>query len=167
MKQRAFQRTIGFLAFVALLTPLAQASAGAAKNGIAGDWQVTVDFEGRKMTSILSLSQDKEGKLAGKWISFWGVTELRDLKYEGKQLSFLQVYQMGENETRLNFDGAYTGLNRPGRQPALSDDKPISTGITLVFVLGDIFDHFVFNGHSQHFLSPLSQDFRQNVPTFG
>ena len=67
----------------------------------------------------------------------------------------------------LNFDGAYTGLNRPGRQLAVSDDQPISTGITPVFVLGDIFDHFVFNGRSQHLLSPLSQDFRQHVPTFG
>ena len=67
----------------------------------------------------------------------------------------------------LNFDWAYTSLNRPARQPAVSDDQPISTGITLVFVLGDIFDHFVFNSHSQHLLSPLSQDFREDVPTFG
>ena len=126
MKQRTFQRTIGFLVFVALLTPLAQASAGAAKKGIAGDWQVTVDFEGRKMTSILSLSQDKEGKpagagkLTGKWISFWGVTELRDLKYEGKQLSFLQVYQMGENETRVNFTGTIEKQKLSG---VLSSDR--------------------------------------------
>jgi len=132
MKQRTFQRTIGFLAFVALLAPLAQASAGAAKKGIAGDWQVTVDFEGRKMTSILSFSQDKEGKsaeagkpgaagkLTGKWISFWGVTELRDLKYEGKQLSFLQVYQMGENETRVNFTGTIEKQKLSG---VLSSDR--------------------------------------------
>jgi len=120
MKQRTFQRTIGFLAFVALLAPLAQASAGAAKKGIAGDWQVTVDFEGRKMTSILSFSEDKEGKLTGKWISFWGVTELRDLTYEGKQLSFLQVYQMGENETRVNFAGTIEKQKLSG---VLSSDR--------------------------------------------
>jgi len=120
MKQRAFQLTIGILVFAALLAPLAQGSAGAAKKGIAGDWQVTVDFEGRKMTSILSFSQDKEGKLAGKWISFWGVTELRDLTYEGKQLSFLQVYQMGENETRVNFTGTIEKQKLSG---VLSSDR--------------------------------------------
>jgi len=120
MKQRIFQLTIGFLAFVALLTPVTQGAGSAAKKGIAGDWQVTVDFEGRKMTSILSFSEDKEGKLTGKWISFWGVTELRDLKYEGKQLSFLQVYQMGENETRVNFTGTIEKQKLSG---VLSSDR--------------------------------------------
>lgn len=109
MKQAAFYKTVGFLALMVLATPLAQGSAGRAKRGITGDWQTKVAFGEQEMTSILSFSKDKAGKLAGKWISFWGLTELKDLKYEGKELSFVQVYQFGDREFRTSFAGTIKG----------------------------------------------------------
>lgn len=105
MKLMAISRTVRFLGLIALLTTLAQASAGQAKKGITGDWQVKVDFDGRQMTSILSLSNDKDGKLKGEWISFWGLSELKDVKYEGNQLSFVQVNRFREQESTTNFTG--------------------------------------------------------------
>jgi len=104
MKQLAFHKTVGLLAlmiFVALLVP---ASAGTARKGILGDWQVTMDFDGRQIESILSFSMDKEDKLSGQWISF-GVSELTDIKYEGSELSFVQVNRFGDNEFRSTFTG--------------------------------------------------------------
>jgi precorrin-6B methylase 2 len=87
------------------VTPLAQVSAGQAKGGITGDWQVKADFDGRQITSILSLSNDAEGKLKGEWISFFGLTDLTDIKYEGENLSFVQTSRFGDQERKTKFTG--------------------------------------------------------------
>ena len=103
-----------------LLTFPLQASAGQQRRGIAGDWEFTMDFNGQKVTSILSFSQDKEGKLTGKWIGFWGVNELNNLKYEENKLSFTQVSRFGNNEITSNFAGA---IQRGKLSGTLSNDR--------------------------------------------
>ncbi len=107
MKQTVFYKMVGLLTLMVLVTPLAQASAGTgrARKGITGDWLLKGDFDGRQITSILTLSRDKEGELAGQWVSFFGVGELKDLKYEENKLSFVQVYRFGDNEYRWDFAG--------------------------------------------------------------
>jgi len=104
MKQLAFRKTVGFLALMVIVALSTPASAGTARKGIQGDWQVTMDFDGRQTESILSFSMDKEGKLAGQSIGF-SVSELTDIKYEGSQLSFVQVNRFGDNEFRSTFTG--------------------------------------------------------------
>jgi precorrin-6B methylase 2 len=104
MKQLAFHKSVVCLALMVFVALSAPASAGTARKGILGDWQVTMDFDGRQVQSILSFSMDKEGKLTGQWISF-GVGELTDIKYEGSQLSFVQVNRFGDNEFRSTFTG--------------------------------------------------------------
>jgi hypothetical protein len=120
MKQTAISRTVRFLVLTVLLIPLAHVSAGPAKRGITGDWQVKVDFDGRQMTSILSLSNDEEGKLKGEWISFWGLTELSDIEHEGNKLSFAQVNRFGERESKTNFTGS---IRRGKLSGTLSSDR--------------------------------------------
>ena len=81
--------------------------------GIYGDWNVKVDYgEGRQFESILSFSRDQEGNLTGSWISFMGINELQDLKYEEGQISF--------SRTRRNRDGETTTSNFKG---TIEDDK--------------------------------------------
>jgi len=104
MKQLAFHMTVGLLALMVFTALSAPASAGTAKKSIQGDWQVTMDFDGRQIESILSFSTDSEGKLTGQWISFW-LSELTDVKYEGTELSFVQVNRFGDNEFRRTFTG--------------------------------------------------------------
>jgi len=104
MKQLAFRKTIGLLMLMVVVTLSAHVSAGTGRRGISGDWQVTMDFDGRQTESILSFSIDKEGKLKGQWISYW-LGELTDIKYEGSQLSFVQVNQFGDREFRRTFTG--------------------------------------------------------------
>jgi len=105
MKQLAFRKTVGFLVLMVTVTLSAHVSAGTGRKGISGDWQVTMDFDDRQIESILSFSMDKEGKLTGQWISFW-LSELTDLKYEGSELSFVQVNRFGDNEFRSTFTGS-------------------------------------------------------------
>ena len=104
MKQLAFHKTVGFIALIVFVALSAPTSAGTARRGISGDWQVTMDFNGRQIESILSFSMDKEGKLTGQWISFW-LSELTDIKYEGSKLSFVQVNRFGDREFRRTFTG--------------------------------------------------------------
>lgn len=81
MTQSAKRRTVLFLGLIALPMSLAQVSVGRAKRGITGDWQVKVDFDGRQMSSILSLSEDDDGKLRGEVVNIWGLSELREYDY--------------------------------------------------------------------------------------
>ncbi|MHC4132944.1 MAG: SAM-dependent methyltransferase [Planctomycetota bacterium] len=105
---------------ILFLTFSVQASAGQQRRGIAGDWEIKMDFNGQKVTSILSFSQEKESKLTGKWIAFWGVNELNNLKYEENKLNFVQVSQFGNNEITSNFAGA---IQRGKLSGTLSNDR--------------------------------------------
>jgi len=120
MKQTVFYKMVGFVALMVLVTPLAAMSAEPAEKGITGDWLLKVEFDGQQMTSIMSFSKDKEGKLAGQWISFFGLGELSDIKYEGNNLSFLQVSRFGDQEFRMNFAGTLDGDKISG---TLSSDR--------------------------------------------
>jgi len=112
MKMLTSHKTVMFLALVVLLTPLAQMQAGQAKRGIAGYWQVKVDFDGRQSESILSLTRDEEGNRIGRWISFWGLSELKEVKYEDGQLSFVRVSRNREGQSTTS---KFTGTIESGK----------------------------------------------------
>ena len=123
MKQTVFNKMVGLVALMVLVTPLAAMSAAPAtlaEKGITGDWLLKIDFDGRQMNSIVCFSKDKEGKVAGQWIGFFGVGELQDVKYEGNNLSFLQVSRFGDQEFKMTFAGKVDGDKISG---TLSSDR--------------------------------------------
>jgi len=121
MKMLTSHKTVWFLALIVLLTSLAQVQAGQAKKGIAGDWQVKVDFDGRQSESILSFTRDEEGNRIGRWISFWGLSELKDVKYENGQLSFVRVSRNREGQSNTS---RFTGTIESGKlSGTLSSDR--------------------------------------------
>ncbi|HUU20221.1 MAG TPA: methyltransferase domain-containing protein [Sedimentisphaerales bacterium] len=121
MKMLTSHKTVWFLALIVLLTPLAQLQAGQAKRGITGDWQVKVDFDGRQSESILSLTRDSEGHRIGNWVSFRGLSELKDVKYENGQLSFARVSRNREGQSTTS---EFTGTIERGKLTGtLSSDR--------------------------------------------
>jgi len=106
MKHSAKRRTVLFLGLIILSISWTQVSAGQAKRGITGHWQVEVDFIGQKMSSVLSLSEGNDDKLRGELISLRGISELRDLKHEANELSFVQVTQFRDQERTTTFTGS-------------------------------------------------------------
>ncbi len=121
MKMLTSHKTVVFLALIVLLTPLVQLQAGQAKKGITGDWQVKVDFDGRQFESILSFTRDEEGNRIGRWVSFWGLSELKDVKYENDQLSFTRVSRNREGQSTTS---EFTGrINRGKLTGTLSSDR--------------------------------------------
>ena len=78
---------------------------GFMRRGLFGDWQIQIQFGERQMPSILAFSRDEERNLTAQMISFWGLTDLQDVKFEEGKLSFVQVVQFGDNEFRSDFSG--------------------------------------------------------------
>jgi len=120
MRESGIQVKVGACALVVLAMLAAQGSAAPVKDALAGNWQVTVDFDGRKMASILSLSRNKQGELAGRWISLWEASELSDIQQEENKLSFTMVSRFREPASTLSFAGTIEGRTLSG---ALSHDR--------------------------------------------
>jgi len=128
MKYQAFRKALVFLSLVVIVTLVAQVSAQPAgqgrrtwSRGIYGDWQVKTQYNEREMTSILSFSRDRESRAwTGNWISFWGLTELKDVKFEENKLTFKQTVRFGDQEYTSEFsgtleDGKLTGTLKSDR----------------------------------------------------
>lgn len=87
-----------------------------------GDWDVKTGYNEREYKSILSFSRDKEGELTGNWISFGGMHELKDIKFEDGKLSFVRTSQNRDGKERTSKfagaikDGKISGIvSRSGR----------------------------------------------------
>ena len=93
----------------------------ARRRGLYGDWEVKIDYDGRQAESILSFSRNREGNQTGQWISFWGVSELKEVKYEESQLSFLRVRRNREGQSTTS---KFTGTVKDGKLSGiLSSDR--------------------------------------------
>ena len=110
MKQQTFFKAVLCCSLMVLIMLSAQVRAQSARSrgrGLYGDWQVMVNYDGgRRFGSILSFSRDSEGNQTGSWISFMGLSELKDVKYEEGQISFSRVSRGRDGESRTsNFKG--------------------------------------------------------------
>jgi hypothetical protein len=77
-----------------------------AKQDIFGDWKIkSTNTDGPPMDAIMTLSKDKDGKMIGKWLSFFGPSDLKDVKFEGGKLTFLQTFRFGDQERTSDFTG--------------------------------------------------------------
>ena len=128
MKHKVFLKAALCCALVALVISSVQVSAQdsarpsrSRRGGLYGDWQVKVSFGERQMDSILSFSRDKEGNRTGQWLSFWGLSELKDVKFEEGKLSFTQERRNREGQTTTS---KFTGTIKEGKLAGiLSSDR--------------------------------------------
>jgi len=128
MKHQTFFKAVLCCALVALVISsaqvLAQDSARPSRSrrgGLYGDWQVKLSFGERQMDSILSFSRDREGNQTGNWISFMGLSELKDVKFEEGKLSFTQERQNREGQSTTT---KFTGTIKEGKLAGtLSSDR--------------------------------------------
>lgn len=98
------------LLLVAALAFVAAPSQGFAAEDITGQWEVTMDFNGRPAFATLTISKNPDGTLAGKW----GSADLANVKFDGQKLTFARTIRFGDNEFTMNFagtlkDGKLTG----------------------------------------------------------
>ena len=109
MKRQTFLKAVLYCSLMVLIMLSVQVRAQSSRSrgrGLYGDWLVKVDYDGRQFESILSFSRDREGNQTGSWISFMGLSELKDIKYEEGQLSFAWSRRNRQGETSTsNFKG--------------------------------------------------------------
>lgn len=112
-------RPVSFLVLAAFTVPLwAQAPRAA---GPYGEWLVKADINGRPMESIFAFSRGEQGALKGQWISFWGLSELEDVRFEDGQLSFTQVFRPASGDPMTSqFKGTVANRQLTG---TLSSDR--------------------------------------------
>ena len=82
------------------------------RGGAFGDCLVKVDYDGRQFESILSFSRDQEGNRTAQWISFMGLTDLKDVSYEDGKLSFTMERRNREGQTSTT---KFTGTIQDGK----------------------------------------------------
>ena len=76
-----------------------------AAEDITGDWEITMEFGGRQMFATLSISQTPNGTYAGKW----GSSELSNVRFDGKRLSFTRTITMRDQEFTMNYSATLHG----------------------------------------------------------
>ncbi|MHC4324077.1 MAG: hypothetical protein ACYSUX_07375 [Planctomycetota bacterium] len=108
MEHRAILKVVlvGVLVVSFILPVQAASQSRSRRGGLYGDWQIKMKFGDREFESILSFSRNQEGQYTGQWISFWGMSELKDVKFEENKLSFTQVMRFGGEERTSKFTGA-------------------------------------------------------------
>jgi len=108
MKRHTFFKLVLYCSLIVLIMLSAQVRAQSSmsrRGGLYGDWQIKMKFGERQMESILSFSRNQEGNYVGQWISFWGMNELKDVKFEDNKLSFTQVIRFQDQEMTSKFTG--------------------------------------------------------------
>lgn len=112
-------RVTAALALAVLAVPLsAQTPRGGGPNG---EWLVKADLNGRTMESILTFARNDQGGLTGQWISFWGLSELEDVRFEDGQLTFTQVFRPANGDPMTSkFKGAIANRQLTG---TMSSDR--------------------------------------------
>lgn len=118
MKHQTFFKAVLYCTLMVMVMLSVQVRAQPSSSrgrGLYGDWLVKVDYDGRQFESILSFSRDQEGNQTGQWISFMGLNELKDIKYEEGKISFSRESRNRDGESRTsNFKGTIEDGNISG-----------------------------------------------------
>ena len=102
---KSLHKGLGLVSLVFVLTLCASLWAAPQGKGLIGEWDMKLNFDNWQMTSILSFAKDKEGDLTAQWVSIMGVSEVKDIKREGKDITFTLISQFGDQEFTSNFVG--------------------------------------------------------------
>jgi len=70
-----------------------------------GSWEMKIKAGEREFTGTLTITADKEGNLKGTWKSDRGESEVSDVKYENRTLTFKRVIQRENNPMEMAFEG--------------------------------------------------------------
>jgi hypothetical protein len=100
MKMILTNRTIGRLIGLISLVLFVQSSLVLSADQITGDWEITMDFDGRQSFAMLSISKKPDGTLAGKW----GSNELSDVKFEDSKLTFTRTVGPPDRQFTTNYE---------------------------------------------------------------
>ena len=97
---------VGLMVASFVLPVQASAQSRSRRGGLYGDWLIKMKFGENEFESILTFSRNQEGQYTGQWISFFGISELKDVKFEENKLSYTLITRYGGEEGTSKFTGA-------------------------------------------------------------
>jgi len=101
MSQVSIYKTSGkFIVMICFLL-LLQTSLVWAADDITGDWEITMDNNGRKSYASLSIKKAEDGTLTGKW----GTTEISNAKFQDGKLTFIRTVGPADREFTTDYEG--------------------------------------------------------------
>jgi len=80
------------------------------KDQIAGEWQMNITIPAREIVDKMTITQNPDGALAGKWEGMrGGENTISNLKFADGKLTFTRTGKMGDNDFTFAFTGTVTG----------------------------------------------------------
>ena len=77
---------------------------------LAGEWQMNIKIPAREIVDKMTITQNQDGTLAGKWEGMrGGENTISNLKFAEGKLTFTRTSKMGGNDFTLTFTGTMTG----------------------------------------------------------
>ncbi len=94
-------------------TPRGEAKSQA--DPIVGEWQMYIMIPAREIVEKMTITQNPDGTLAGKWeAARGGENTISNLKFAEGSLTFTRIGKMGGNEFSMTFEGTVTGNSIKG-----------------------------------------------------
>ena len=77
---------------------------------IVGEWQMNIMIPAREIVEKMTITQNPDGTLAGKWEAMRGrENTISNLKFADGKLTFTRTSKMGGNDFSMTFAGTVTG----------------------------------------------------------
>lgn len=105
MKQKTLLLNMLVLAMLSLLLTPAMAAEEEPMDSVVGTWLLSSDFNGRSTNSLLLISKDSAGAYQGQWVSFWGISPVKNFKIENGKITFTQTNRFRDQEFTMDFEG--------------------------------------------------------------
>ncbi|MGA2070418.1 MAG: hypothetical protein ABSG97_03640 [Sedimentisphaerales bacterium] len=94
---------------------------------IVGEWQMNIMIPAREIVEKLTITQNQDGTLAGKWeAARGGENTISNLKFAEGKLTFTRTSKMGGNDFSMTFQGTVTGDTIKGSFSSDFGDREIT-----------------------------------------
>jgi uncharacterized protein (DUF2147 family) len=94
---------------------------------LAGEWQMNLKIPAREIVEKMTITQNAEGTLAGKWEGMrGGENTISNLKFDDGKLTFTRNSKMGGMDISMSFTGTVTGDTIKGAFNSEFGDREIT-----------------------------------------
>jgi hypothetical protein len=94
---------------------------------IVGEWQMNIMIPAREIVEKMTITQNPDGTLAGKWEGMrGGENTIENLKFAEGKLTFTRTSKMGGNDFSMTFQGTVTGDTIKGSFSSDFGDREIT-----------------------------------------
>lgn len=99
---------------------------GETKGDITGQWQMSITVPAREIIEKLTITENADGTLAGKWEAQRGENTISNVKLEGGKLTFTRTSKFGNREVTMLFTGTVEGDNMKGVFSSERGDREVN-----------------------------------------